>query len=116
MEGNSARPGDISDGFPRGRPTQSRTGKARSSLDLADRGGGVMSIFGWWKNPQTLNQNIAKGLVAGILIGSVVFVVITIAFDRLIEKIPSEVCRESNVFGSSAWVACVDKLILERKP
>lgn len=74
-----------------------------------------MNIFGWWKSPQTLNQSIAKGMVSGILIGSVVFAVITAAFDQLVEKSPSEICREKNTFGSSAWVACVDQLIQERK-
>lgn len=74
-----------------------------------------MKMFEWWKNPQTLNQNIAKGMVGGILIGSVVFAVITVAFDQLIEKSPSDVCRGNNTFGSSAWVACVDQLIQEHK-
>jgi hypothetical protein len=74
-----------------------------------------MKIFEWWKNPQTLNQNIRKGMVGGILIGSVVFAVITVAFDQLIEKSPSDICRETSTFGSSNWVDCVDQLIQERK-
>ena len=29
---------------------------------------------------------------------------------------PSSVCARTNEFGSSAWVACVDKLIQEPRP
>lgn len=73
-----------------------------------------MKIFDWWNRPATINQSIAKGLVSGVLIGSVLFALITLAFDHLIEQSPSAVCRKTEVFGSSAWVACVDRVIAER--
>jgi hypothetical protein len=75
-----------------------------------------MNFFKWWNEPGSINQSIAKGLISGTLIGSVLFAGISIAFDQLVEKSPSDICRESNTFGSSAWVACVDKLIQEARP
>jgi hypothetical protein len=73
-----------------------------------------MKFFEWWKNPTTINQSILKGLVGGTIIGAILFAVTSIAFDLLFEKTPSSICREHEVFGSSAWVACVDRVVRER--
>jgi len=74
-----------------------------------------MKIFDFWKNPKTINQFIAKGLIGGSLITIPLVVVVILVMDALFVPTPSDLCRKDNVFGSSAWVACVDRVVLERK-
>ena len=74
-----------------------------------------MRIFDFWTSPKTINQNVAKGALAGILVAIPLIVAVNLIVDALIVPSPSDICRKDNVFGSSPWVACVDRIVLERK-